>query len=701
MVTLQRLEQALQNAHNAGDEAAARQIASEIRRLQAAPPEEERYNALMDDTSVLDRVLIGIGRGAVDVGQGISQLARHAAELIPGVDAGAADYDRRIAEEAAMFNRDAEGSIAARVGRVGGNIAATALPAGAAAKVASVGAKGLNAALRAGASAGAVEAGLLADTDGESGLLDRAVQSGVGAALGAAGGGVVEGGRRLLQGAVNAPRDLINAATTGQGGERGLVGRLDSSLRGNRRVRAQGEAAQRELGVEVLTPAELSGSSAAKMAENLSRQSYFTMDRARLADTVRIGRFVRRISRMARRLGNEGDNVTVAKQIQGATRNMVNDMAKARSEFGRKAYGAVDKAAGGAPVVEMTRTRRAIADIVEQYKAGGTDDANRIASRAAARLEELGEGPLTTRQALNYLHQWTDASRGSGNLFADIDRANGRRLARQLADAAMADLEDVAVKGGTVGDLVRQANEGWRQHSTRIETLKNSVLGQVLGEEFADEISGVAFNRMAPEKVFDRLKGANPSELKVAMGYLDESAPEVAGNFRRSLIENAIMAAREAPPSAGPNPLPLNPGAFIRELQGGASGGRAVKGMKRLEVIFGETKEWPKIQAAFQIAERMADSIGKNFSGTAAANQFYQVLGSLYGSIAEVAQKVAGNAASLVGLNQVARQMMPGVQALPRFAVPQGAVTGTAGASGLLAGAAAPSLTERERQNNR
>src|SRR6056297_2294076 len=97
---------------------------------QAKP---ERYNALQDDTNVIDRILIGIGRGATDVGQGISQLARHSAEIV-GFDAGAEEYDKRIAEEAARFNRDAEGSIAAQGGRIGGNIAATAVPAGAVGK---------------------------------------------------------------------------------------------------------------------------------------------------------------------------------------------------------------------------------------------------------------------------------------------------------------------------------------------------------------------------------------------------------------------------------------------------------------------------------------------------------------------------------------------------------------------------------------
>lgn len=540
--------------------------------------------------------------------------------------------------------------------------------------------------------------------------MDRAGRAAVGGFLGAAGGGLVEGARRGVQGVANAPRRAVESLSGGQGSGRGATGRIETIVRGNARQRARAEAAARELGIspeDVMTPANISGSRVGTTLENTARQSVYTADEVLRSDIGRSRNFLQQVRNMAGRLGKEGDNVTVAQQIQGATRNMTRKMAQERSEFGRRAYGAVDRAAGGAPVVRMDRTRQALASIVDEYKGVQTGDAAKVARQAESVLRNIGDEPLTAQQALRNMQAWSQAARGTGKLFDDVDRGVDKVLARRLSEAVMNDLDDVATQGGSVGDLVRQANQGWRVRTQRIEALKNSVLGEVVGEEFADEISGVAFNRLAPEKVFAKLQKAEPSQIKVALGYLDESAPEVGSNFRRALIENALEAAQEAAPSAGGNTLPLHPGVFIKTLQGGASGERAVKGLKRLRVIYGDTPEWPKIQALFEIGERMSDATGRNFSNTAVMQEAQGAMGlisAIAGNVTGAMQKTAGAVGPALGLRQVARGMDPRRAALPYFQIPQRAITGRYGAapaSGVLAGIAAREATETERQNNR
>lgn len=55
-----------------------------------------------------------------------------------------------------------------------------------------------------------------------------------------------------------------------------------------------------------------------------------------------------------------------ARSLQGTVKNMTSDLAKRRSEFGRQAYGAVEKAAGGQKIVQTRATLDEIAKVVPE-----------------------------------------------------------------------------------------------------------------------------------------------------------------------------------------------------------------------------------------------------------------------------------------------------------------------------------------------
>lgn len=141
-------------------------------------PEGDTYSPT-DGMGTLERLAVGAGRGALDVGQGIKQLGLEGAAALGLIDPQKwREYTAQKTEEAALYDRGlgAEGG-AATVGRIAGNVAALPIPA--------VGAGGLAARLGGAALTGAASAGVQFVPEGGDRLQN--------AAYGAAAGGIAQG----------------------------------------------------------------------------------------------------------------------------------------------------------------------------------------------------------------------------------------------------------------------------------------------------------------------------------------------------------------------------------------------------------------------------------------------------------------------------------------------------------------------------
>lgn len=676
MATIQQLEQALIRADQAGDTTAARALAADLKRLMGAQQQAPQPIPGADPTegmTRLDRVLVGAGRGLTDLGQGTKQLALNAGAKLGVVDQSRADaYNADVREEAALFDKHLGDDGWAWTGRMGAQVAAT-LPASGIG-MAARGATALRTAGKVGAYGAATGAGVAAlnpVTDVRapttmSDLINGQRQEGSDfwdskfkqTAVGAAAGGILSAGGKLvgnaLQGTVNAPRKAVNALVAPQPiTPTGPVTRTAQVFTGTPAGIRRGDRIVDSTGIN-LTPGQRSGGKAMTMMENVARGSVWTRDKMFAGDQARARQMLNTIRSTARDMSpTKTSPEAFAIALQDNVKTSVKSLAEARSAFGRKAYGAVEEAAGGAPIVQTRATLDTIASVVDEFKGVQGADAAAIARQADAFFNSLsGDGAISAGKALRQLQAWEQAARTGTGIFEGVqDRTTAKMIAGKLARALHDDLDATAdMAGGSIGEALRAANKGWRDYSRQIDTMEASALGRLVGEDFADDVAGVAFNRVSPEKVWSRLDGLSATELESVKQYMQRSSPDLWQQYQRLTLERARDAARASAPSMGSRTLGINPGAFVRSLEGG-SGQKAVDAQKRLKVIFDDHR---RLNDLLEAGRRMADSTGTNFSGTAGASEIMQMPG-LLGKVAEGAKATIGAFGPLVGTQQVAR----------------------------------------------
>lgn len=159
---------------------------------QPTPQDSERVS---DGMGRAERLRVGMGRGFMDIGQGVKQLALQGGERVGMAERGAADrYTADVTAERAMYDRDFEGDPLALTGRVIGATAATApIPGG----VAGSAARRVATAAVSGGASGALE------------FVDEGGSRTQNAALGALGGGGGAGATSLVGKGINAARGKV------------------------------------------------------------------------------------------------------------------------------------------------------------------------------------------------------------------------------------------------------------------------------------------------------------------------------------------------------------------------------------------------------------------------------------------------------------------------------------------------------------
>lgn len=138
-----------------------------------------------------EKFLVGAGRGLTDIGQGVKQLALQAGNKIGLVnDQTVQDYQKQTDDELRLYNKLGDQSTAAKIGRITGNVAATApvalIPGGAA--------PGILTRAASAATQGGVAAGLTYTPEGQS----RTENVLEGAAIGGGVGGILAAGGKAL-----------------------------------------------------------------------------------------------------------------------------------------------------------------------------------------------------------------------------------------------------------------------------------------------------------------------------------------------------------------------------------------------------------------------------------------------------------------------------------------------------------------------
>lgn len=662
-----------------------------------APDQAEPEYRVSDEMSLGGRLLAGYGRGVTELGQGIKQLGLHAGEKIGLVDPQTvADYDRHVADEAALWHGDLGDSWSGKIGNFTGQMVTTA-PVGAAGIIGrgSLAARGILPSAGMSAGQGAVAGALQPVESGDPGTFwsDKGVQTTVGGAFGAGtnlglrgAGGLIE---RLMPS--NIPKQAQNASAR-------LMNRINKKANASD-FAAEGERLAQATGVG-LTPAQVSGSKAGNMLENAARQSFHSRDLAFQGDAARIQQLADHFDNVIARVSSQEVSPALAgQQVQTATRKLVRSLEDWRSKVASEDYGRLREMVKDAGPIEPKATHALLTEIAAEAEGVGTPGADALARFArkqlantnpAARdaltdidkavLSHFGGTKNLTGDALAAAERMSPGigerlRAGAGisapaqgsleKLFelrsylskvssgqAKISGENqDRRLAARLLQTIDEDLETAGEQiGGDVGKMLKLANARYRELSKQIDSVKGSPLGKALGEDFAGALQTGEFNSLAPEKIFERVSRLKPTELGVVRGLLEKDQPKAWKTLRAAVLQDAVEKAKQMPATAGANTPVLRPSMLVKNLED----------RKRLKALFDED-ELKQIYDGLDVARRLSDMTGFNTSGTAGMAELLKFVNSPLGAAAHlVAEPISGGtrlATEGMGSRAIARIM--------------------------------------------
>lgn len=614
-----------------------------------------------DSMGSMDRLMSGVGQGMTDVIAGGAQLGAHlnnnpvTSALFSSLGLGkpedtAQGIDAAVKEKARLDAPLLDTGYG-KIGSVGGQVAMTApLGGGGAGAAESVLAKLGQSALR-GAAAGGV-GGAIQPVAGDNYASEKAKQI----ATGTIGGAVVGGGLNSLGQIAEA---LLPANAT----------KMLVNL-GNRRGGAnatEGEQLAQQTGVN-LTPAQLTGDKTASMAENMARQSIFSRGLANEGDKARVQQLSDYMDRTLNGITqSEASPAIAGAQVQAAAKNVISGLERYRNQTAAEDFGKIRAMTKGQAAIDPANTNQLLQSIYQEASGVGTPTADALAAFAKKQLANVdpkiadaagkmggaagnklsvanmasapAEGNLDKLMQLrSYL------SKVAGGQAKISGENQDKRIASQLLGSIDQDIESAGDQiGGDLGGMLKTANARYREYSQQIDSVKASPLGKILGEDISGAMQSGNFNTIAPETVIQKLQTLKPTELGVVKGLLQQDQPQAWQMLKRSMLEDAIDKAKAFPPSEGINNPVLRPNMLIKN----------VGDAKRLQAVF-DPNELSQIQAGLDVARRLSDRTGYNFSGTAPANEALGLMNKIKDGGLKGAASLGG---AVLGTRALARVM--------------------------------------------
>jgi len=457
--------------------------------------------------------------------------------------------------------------------------------------------------VKTGAAIGALEMMTEPVIDSPNFWTEKSKQGGLGAGLGAAGAwmpGAAVRGAENVRNLPGAPyRTLMEASKRPAGGP----------FRGDMAEQVEMQNLKDQSGID-FTPGDLSGSGAIKQAEELARTNLFTRDRVQASDAGRIGQLNTFIKEFRDSLGEAAPIEVVAPKMQAFGREQVGKLKESRRAQANQDYGDLRRIADGQPFMDADNYRSTLMGIVEDGKGTGASPAARSASsEAQSRLKRLDAqgGKLTGTDVDNLTR--AEGFVGGDNPF---NKTNADTVVQgKIRKSVEADAEHFP----DVDEALTTAKSNYKKNSANIDEFEVNLLGQIIGKEFASDLSGLVGGTVSPEKVFKRFTSAGTSatEVRTAFAHLDRADPELANQFRASIVERARQASKVKPAAAGRATGDIDPGTFLRNL--GISGGeRGLQGLERLAEMFPDDPDF--LNAVRRAATVLADKSLMNTSKT-------------------------------------------------------------------------------------
>lgn len=627
----------------------------------------------IEDTGFWDNFVAGYGRSLPNLYQGAKQAYVDSVASISGTAAdvlgdlggqtlgdarrGAATYFKDLSgelrQETNQERRDSQALTSSGGGVLGGlagDVVNTAplLPLGVATRGAGL-LKGAGQAALGGAIQGAVQP---VAKEGE-----RSDNATLGAALG---GGLSTLGRGAMTLVENVLPQNVTARALNFFNERANA----------KPIAADGEALAQRTGID-LTPGMVSGGRAQTAMENMARQSVFSADTAFQADERIANQAIANVERIMGRISPDSVSPqSIGQRVQESVDQAVKRVADRREDVAREQYSAIRRMVGDAPIVDYAKTRQVLQDIIGENTDVLGADARRVRTQAQRMLDELrGKEGFSLDSARKSRSSYGAAARGQSNLLSNVDRNVNKTIAKRMYAAISEDIDSAGqrldeaagfgqngmVPAGTnvmrPSEMLKAANDEYRNHTDLLRKIEQSPLRRLLGDKL--DVDGFTSYSLPPETVVNRINEMKPSELAQVRYFMEKNEPEVWGQYKRMIVEDALSAAQTAPASAGANHVPFNAGGFIRAL-----GGDKVDKIERLRATF-DPSEMAEIMDALQAARRMGDKFGAPHSGTGPYNEVVQASNGFVDAFKNASLRAAaGTAAPIAGFNKVARMMV-------------------------------------------
>lgn len=556
--------------------------------------------------SALQDAWLGYGRGVEELGQGVKQLAQH----VTGADTAA--YDQQLKQDAADYAKGVGSTTAGKVGNIVGQTVTTLPLAALTGGGAEAGVIGN--ALR-GAAAGAATGALQPVTDGDY-ATSKLENIGAGAGM----GGLTSGGMSALKylRPGNAAADVLNKAASGDA------------------VAAQqGADLAARTGID-FTPAMTTGNKGQAQLENMARQSFFSRNNAFQTDSKIANQWVGYVNDMLDNIHDGGGTpAEIGQRVQGAIKNATKSMLDARDAQATRDYGLVRSITKDSATIQPQNTNALLQQIADEQSGVGTPGADALARFAQKQLGNVN--PAAQNVATNLGGSLAkDAANMTAPAQGNLDKlmqlrsylskvAGGeakisgepqdRKIAAQLLGSIDQDFDTASQSlPGDLGAALKTANQNYRQASQQIEGLKNSALGKMVGDDFANAVGNGTYNQIPPEAVMQRFGAMKPSQIEAAKQVLQQADPDAWNAMKRGYLQAALDKAQTSAPSAGSKTLPANTGEFVKMIA------KTPQQERQLAAMF-EPQEMAKINDALDAARRLADRTGMNMSGTGAFNE--------------------------------------------------------------------------------
>jgi hypothetical protein len=615
----------------------------------AAPAEsredELRRKAQEDITNSMsnfDIARASIGRGLVDAYQAGKQIAIKATEnnaiplpaadlalrLAPdsfkrAIERQGKDLNEQVRREDKEFEQGLGQTWTGWGGRIVGNAAATAPLGGPGAGASFLGNVG-----RAAASAGA-GAMLTTPVKGDDFVTEKLLQGAAGSAGGAVGSTVAQGVGKLIEkaGVGNAVRGAYNW----------LAGKAADKPEAK-----AAEAAAQKLGVE-LTPGQITGNKQQLGVENAVRQSIFQRDQVFQNDMKIADQYATAVGKQLDKLSSKaGDQVSAGTAIRDSINDAVDKISKRRAKLAQADFAEVDRLAKGSPVIDPANYKAAAQQIIDENSVAPKGSDARALADATSELLGTAADNGAAGNALKTRRYLSQIAGGQASFAGSSGQPIQKRAAAMLLSALDQDIDAAAVKGGDLGGALQQANSRYKAYSQRLEDIRESAVGKILGDDLGTNLA-----RTAPEQIYKRFTELPASQVETAMKRLLPA--EAQQQVKRAYVQKALESAQMPTAAGGAVQANARPLTFVRALQrDGNTADRA-----KLNAIF-DKGELAELDELMDIGRRIGDRTGANTSESAVMAQTQGVVSGLKDGLLKWGVSIGGQA---LGTREIAKIM--------------------------------------------